>query len=98
MRGYPALYNNLEIADAIRQTALQTIGEKSTIEMEPIMGAEDFAYMAQKAPGAMLFLGVKKDAMDRPHHSPVFDIDELALPVGAAILADTAVRLMQKYA
>ena len=62
------------------------------------MGAEDFAYMAQKGPGAMMFLGVKKDAMSRPHHSPIFDIDESALPIGAAVLADTAIQLRQKYA
>ena len=98
MRGYPALYNTPEISAALRQTSLETIGEQHTVEMKPIMGAEDFAYMAQKAPGAMMFLGVKKDEVSRPHHSPIFDIDETALPVGAAVLAETAVRLMRQYA
>jgi metal-dependent amidase/aminoacylase/carboxypeptidase family protein len=29
-----------------------------------------------------------------PHHPPVFDIDERALPVGVAILAETARRFL----
>lgn len=97
-RGYPALYNAPEVSSIIRQVSIEAVGEEKTKKMEPVMGAEDFAYMAQKAPGAMLFLGARKDEMNRPHHSPIFDIDEGALHVGAAVLAETAVRLMQQKA
>lgn len=96
--GGPGLYNAPDVAEVVRQVSRDFIGEANTLEMEPIMGGEDFARMAQKAPGAMLTLGVRKDAVDRPHHSPIFDIDESALPVGAAVLAETAIRLMAKYA
>jgi amidohydrolase len=62
------------------------------------MGAEDFAFMTQQAPGAMFFLGARIADENRPHHSPVFDIDEQAFPIGAAILAETACRLLQNHA
>jgi metal-dependent amidase/aminoacylase/carboxypeptidase family protein len=58
------------------------------------MGAEDFAYMTQQAPGAMFMLGAAVGDRQRAHHTPVFDIDERALPVGAAILAETARRFL----
>jgi amidohydrolase len=57
------------------------------------MGAEDFAYMAREAPGAMFFLG-GKIAGGGSHHTPIFDIDEDVLPLGAAILAETARRFV----
>ena len=59
------------------------------------MGAEDFSYMARKAPGAMFMLGARIGDENRPHHSPIFDLDESAFPIGAAVLAETAFRLLR---
>lgn len=97
-RGYPALYNDPEVAQLIRTVGIEAIGEDQLPPAEPGMGAEDFAYMTQKAPGAMFFLGAKLDEVNRPHHSPIFDIDEKALHIGAAVLAETAVRLLKEKA
>ncbi len=94
-RGYPALYNDPRVANVIRTVGREAVGDGNVPEAEASMGAEDFAYMAKKAPGAMFFLGAKYDDLNRPHHSPVFDIDEKSFPVGAAVLAETAVRLLK---
>ena len=61
------------------------------------MGAEDFAYLLQKAPGAMFYLGVRDRAWKtmRPTHSSSFDLDESALPLGAAVMAATALRFLE---
>ncbi|MCA9933455.1 MAG: hypothetical protein KC415_06000, partial [Anaerolineales bacterium] len=57
--------------------------------------AEDFAYMAQKAPGAMFMLGAAlDDGIVRGHHTDIFDIDENVLPLGTAVLAETARRFV----
>ena len=59
------------------------------------LGAEDFAYMCQEAPGAMFMLGAAiDDGRVRGHHTNIFDIDESVLPIGAAILAETARRFL----
>jgi len=93
--GYPALYNHPAVAGWIRDTAGQFIGPENVETREPMGGAEDFAYMAQANRGAMFFLGVKKPGgPDKFVHHPEFDIDEDALPVGAAILAQTALRFV----
>jgi amidohydrolase len=97
-RGYPSLYNDPAVAQLIQATASDLIGAEHTRPGTPIMGAEDFAYMAQQAPGAMFMLGAQIGHDNRPHHSPIFDIDEGAMPVGAAVLAGTAVRLLREYA
>jgi amidohydrolase len=96
--GYPATYNDPAVADLIRQTAIEMLGEEGLLPAEPGMGAEDFSYMTQKAPGAMFSLGAKYDDQDRPHHTPVFDISEDALPVGAAMLAEVTCRLLREKA
>ncbi len=97
-RGYPALYNDPDVTESLFKVAEEAIGTEKVKHGEPIMGAEDFAYMTQAAPGAMFMLGAKLDEMHRPHHSPVFDIDEKAMPVGAAVLAETATRLLKSKA
>jgi len=59
------------------------------------MGAEDFAYMSQHVPGAMIMIGAAlPDGLERNHHTNIFDIDERALVYGAAILAETARRFL----
>lgn len=94
-KGFPPMYNDPEVAELIRQTASEMLGEDKVNEDEAQMGAEDFSYMSQLAPGAMLSLGVKIDDTPRPAHSPTFDINEDALPIGAALLAEVAYRLLK---
>lgn len=95
--GYPAMYNDPTVAQLLYDVAKENMGEEKIYYGEPMMGAEDFAYMTQKAPGAMFMLGAKYDDKHRPHHSPVFDINEDSFKYGAAVLADTACRLLKKY-
>ena len=60
------------------------------------MAGEDFAYMAQASRGAMMSIGVKPpEGPPRFVHHPEFDIDENCLPIGAAIMAETALRYVR---
>lgn len=65
---------------------------------QPMMGAEDFSYVLEKIPGAMLFLGVAHEGVDWHNcpaiHSPRMIVDESALPRGAALLAGCAERYL----
>jgi len=87
--GYPVMVNEEKMAGLIREVAIDLLGEEKVLPDEPAMGAEDFGYFLAQAPGALFRLGVKKGEM-RPGHSPHFDLDEEALPIGAAILAESA--------
>jgi amidohydrolase len=58
----------------------------------PSMGSEDFACYLEHVPGAMFRLGVARDlATVTPLHTPTFDVDEAALPLGVKILARSVV-------
>ena len=51
---------------------------------------EDFAFMAERVPAALAMLGCAPPSGPTELHSPDFAIDEGALPLGAAWLAETA--------
>jgi amidohydrolase len=95
-RGYPALYNDPTVTEWIRDTVGQLLGSENIVPRSMVMGGEDFSYMARASRGAMLNLGVRAPGgPDKYLHHPEFDIDEDALPVGAAILAQTALRFVR---
>ena len=95
-RGYPPLVNDPAAAGWLRNVAGDLLGAGNVGEGNVSMGAEDFAYMTQRAPGAMFGLGVKAPGgQPRYLHTPTFDLDEDALPIGAAILAETALRFVR---
>ncbi len=94
-KGYPALLNNAKVNNWMRDVAKDLVGETAVINDEFGMGAEDFAYMTQKAKGAMFMLGAAiDDGIVRNHHTDIFDIDESVLPMGSAVLAETAHRFV----
>jgi amidohydrolase len=90
--GYPVSVNDSHVAQLIRKVATDLLGADAVQTEEPEMGAEDFSILVNQAPGAMFSLGVKRKGSKetRQIHSSHFDIDEAALPIGAAILAETA--------
>ncbi len=92
-KGYPSLYNHPEVNGWMRATARDLLGQQAVIDQPAGMAGEDFAYMAQAAPGAMFFLGAKVEG-GGGHHTPAFAIDEEVLPLGAAVLAETARRFV----
>ena len=93
IKGYPSLYNDSQVNDWMRGVAREMGGDDVIVNGRFGMGAEDFAYMAQAAPGAMFNLGAKVPGGGN-HHTDYFDIDEDVFPMGAAVLAETARRFV----
>jgi len=94
--GYPALYNDPLVAGWVRDSATDLVGAQNVIDRGFDMGGEDFGFMSRASQGMMMMLGTKKpDGPIKYFHHPEFDIDEDALPIGAAIMAETALRYVQ---
>ena len=97
-QGYPVLVSDPAANALVRDAGREVLGKDGVVELpDPVMGAEDFAYFLEKVPGAMFRLGVRneKKGIIHPWHHPLFDIDEDALWIGAAILAETVERWLQ---
>lgn len=96
--GYPPTVNNPEATEVMFAATRSLLGEDNVKQADMVMGAEDFSYMAQAAPGCFLRIGVKNPTWDRqyPVHRADFRMDEDALPVGAASLAAAALRWMEE--
>ncbi|NOZ49525.1 MAG: amidohydrolase [Chloroflexi bacterium] len=93
--GYAAMINHPEVAGVMEDAVRALLDAADLIPSGLGMGAEDFGYMTRQTPGAMFLLGAKADDISRPHHTPIFDIDESTLVTGAALLADITCRLLQ---
>jgi amidohydrolase len=84
------------VAGWLEGLSREYLGDAALDQSPAGLGAEDFSYMCQQAPGAMLMLGAAiGDGLVRAHHTPIFDIDERCLPTGSAILAETALRFLK---
>ncbi|MEO1162656.1 MAG: amidohydrolase [Chloroflexota bacterium] len=94
-KGYPPMHNDPEVARLMREVASGIVGEENTSIGTPGMYGEDFSYMQRSSRGAMMMLGARYDELNRPHHSPIFAVREDAFKYGTAILAETAVKLLQ---
>lgn len=95
-RGYPCLENHKSITDLIKEIAAPMLGEGNVVEVEPTMGAEDFAYFLQKVPGSFYKLGCgnRERGIDYPIHSNRFNIDEGCIKIGLAVHVFTVLKYL----
>ena len=91
--GMPMI-NDPKVVDLITSSAASLIGAENVLPQIAGLGAEDFGSFTEIAPGAMFMLGARVEGDERQHHNPRFDIDERCLPIGTAILADSALRYL----
>jgi hippurate hydrolase len=93
--GYPVTVNDKTQADVALELASGLVGADKTFRLpNPIMGAEDFSYVLQEVPGAMVFLGGTSSdrnlATAAPNHSNHVVFDEQAMVTGTAMYAAMA--------
>ena len=85
--GIPATINDAKLTNAMIPT-LQRLAGNNFVEAERSMAAEDFAFFAETVPSMYVFLGVNSPDSDQIYynHSPNFNPDERALPIGVSTL------------
>lgn len=99
--GYPVTVNHAEQASLVMRVARELLGADRVIEQTaPVMGSEDFAYVLERVPGAMAFLGtappgVAPERAAPPHH-PAMMLDEGAMTVGVAMYAAVALAALRE--
>lgn len=97
--GFPVTVNDDAAADFALGVAGHLHGADHILRMpNPVMGAEDFSYVLNRLPGAMLFLGGTPADRDprgaAPNHSPHVYFDESAMTTGIATYAALALETL----
>jgi amidohydrolase len=94
-QGFPVTLCDARAVDFGERTITELYGEAGWRTMaSPVMGGEDFAYVLEKVPGAMFFLGASEDGSDWRQccglHSNHMVLDESVMARGAAVHAALA--------
>jgi amidohydrolase len=97
-KGYPALYNNEELTASTKANAEIYLGKENVLDLDIWMAAEDFAFYSQETKACFYRLGTRNEARGivSSVHTPTFDIEEDALPIGAGLMAWLAVKELEK--
>lgn len=95
--GCSACVNDAAMAALVRRAAEATVGPERVPGGDQRQAAsDDMSAFLEAAPGCYFFVGAGNVArgITAPHHSPRFDIDEDALPIGLEVLARTALEYL----
>jgi amidohydrolase len=90
-RGVPPTVNDADAVLLVEEAVLAELGQGSVVLAEQSLGGEDFGWMLEKVPGAMMRLGTRTPG-GRTYdlHQGDLIVDEGAIAVGARVLAAIA--------
>lgn len=88
--------NNPDMADLVIAVARRLVGEENVETDTQTLGGEDMSVYLDRVPGCFFFVGSAPEGRHRPHHSPIFDIDERALMVGTAVFEAVAIEAAKR--
>jgi len=79
-------FNDPALTAKMLPTLMKVAGDQNVHEMNPVTGAEDFSFFAEKVPAIFFYLGGMKKGQDPakafPHHTADFVIDESGFRLG----------------
>lgn len=82
IEGYPVTRNHADQTRFAAEVAQDVAGQgQVNVDVAPLMGAEDFAFMLDEKPGAYIFLGNGDTA---GLHHPRYDFSDAAIPFGVS--------------
>jgi amidohydrolase len=85
---YPVTVNDTALTSASAPSLAGVVGVENTLLLPPAPGAEDFSYFANEVPGFFYRLGgLKPGTTSGGHHTPTFNMDDGAVPVGMRAMA-----------
>jgi amidohydrolase len=92
--GTPPVMNDAEFVGLVEEVASRSLGNENIVQLQhSSMGAEDFAVYLEHAPGAMFRLGLGDVS---PIHTPTFNFEDRAIPVGVELFSRIALRYLEK--
>ena len=93
--GYPVNANDPALTARMVPSLQRSVGAKNVAEAPRTTASEDFSRYSLKVPGLFIGLGVTSPNKDwrtaAANHSPLFEADEAALPVGVKVMSNLAI-------
>ena len=87
----PVTWNGPEMTALARQAASAVVGAENLVSPQGDMGSEDFAVFGQHLPAFFYWTGTGYPGQRNPGwHNAHFRVDDDALPIGAALMAQSA--------
>ena len=98
VEGEPAVINDPDMTKIISGAARHVIADSAVIEAPGWAAADDFGFYSEKLPAVYFRLGVMQPQATETYalHHPKFRIDENALPLGAATLAQAVLIYLEQ--
>lgn len=93
-RGAPPVVNDEGVISEIDRAVVEVLGPDGALPTHQSLGAEDFAWYLESAPGALVRLGTALPDRRVDLHSTTFDLDERAIPIGIEVGAASLLRLL----
>jgi amidohydrolase len=88
--GYPVTANNPDACQMVRDIARPVVESEGAGKVRGVqtMGGEDMSFFLNEVPGCFFFVGSAnpEQGLHHPHHSPHFNFDEHALPLGVEVM------------
>ncbi len=82
-RRYPPLINAAPEAEVCASVMRAMVGPENVVQVPPVMGSEDFAFMLQAKAGCYVFVGNGPGEGGCMLHNPHYDFNDQILPLGA---------------
>ncbi len=97
LHAVPVTVNHPAVTAAARRAAAGIFPKGGILALSPLLGGEDFAYIAQEIPACFALLGTQRPGGPPSSlHHPQMMLDESALPLGTAFLARAALDLLEE--
>ncbi|MCP2635436.1 M20 family metallopeptidase [Microbacterium sp. HD4P20] len=94
---YPVTYNDPFETRQVLALLDSLVGPDRVTRLEaPSMASEDFAYILEEVPGALVFVGAAPDSGSNPLHSERATFDDRVLALQAEILTELAWRRLHR--
>ena len=98
VNGYDISRNDTLLTERMIPTLKRVVGAENFSVGRPSAAGEDFSKFAERAPGMFFNLGVTPpgvDARGAVNHSPLFQGDDRALPIGVRLMASVALDFLR---
>jgi hippurate hydrolase len=87
-RRYPPLINAAPETEICASVLQAMVGTDKVLQVPPVMGSEDFAFMLQAKAGCYVFVGNGPGEGGCMLHNPHYDFNDQILPLGASYWAN----------